>query len=61
LTLTEKNMFTLSIETENDAFTNGESEEIARILKEVASQVENGKDFGTITDINGNMIGNWIK
>ena len=61
LTLTEKNMFTLSIETENEAFTNGDGEEIARILKEVASQVENGKEFGRITDINGNMIGNWIK
>ena len=54
-------MFTLSIETENEAFTNGDGEEIARILKEVASQVENGKEFGRITDINGNMIGNWIK
>ena len=54
-------MFTLSIETENEAFTNGDGEEIARILKEVASQVENGKEFGTLKDINGNKVGNWSK
>ena len=54
-------MFTLSIETENEAFTNDESEEIARILKEVASQVENGKEFGTFRDVNGNKVGNWSK
>ena len=52
-------MFTLSIETENEAFTNNEGEEIARILKEVASQVENGKKFGVLIDINGNKVGNW--
>ena len=61
MTLTEKNMFTLSIETENEAFTNGDGEEIARILKEVASQVENGNEFGTFRDINGNKVGNWSK
>ena len=61
MTLTEKNMFTLSIETENEAFTNGDGEVIARILKEVASQVENGKEFGTFRDINGNKVGNWSK
>jgi len=52
-------MFTLSIETDNDAFTNGE--EIARILKEVAIQLENGKEFGTLRDVNGNKVGNWSK
>ena len=61
MTLTEKNMFALSIETENEAFTNGDGEEIARILKEVASQVENGKKFGVLIDINGNEVGNWSK
>jgi hypothetical protein len=52
-------MFTLSIETDNDAFTNGE--EIARILKEVVIQLESGKEFGTIKDINGNTVGDWSK
>ena len=53
-------MFTLSIETENEAFTN-DGEEIARILKEVAIQLENGKEFGTLKDVNGNKVGNWSK
>ena len=64
-------MFTLSIETENEAFTiaasdkfmgdQADGQEIARILKEVAIQLENGKEFGTIKDINGNTVGNWSK
>ena len=57
---TIQNMFTLSIETENEAFTN-DGEEIARILKEVAIQLENGKEFGTLRDVNGNKVGNWSK
>ena len=56
-----KNMFTLSIETENEAFTNDESHEIARILKDLARQVENGKECGVLIDINGNKVGNWSK
>jgi len=60
-------MFTLSIETDNDAFVPMRKEwmfenyEIARILKEVAIQLESGKEFGTISDINGNKVGNWSK
>ena len=58
-------MFTLFIETDNEAFRNpvwiADGQEIARILKEVASQVENGKEFGTIKDINGNTVGDWSK
>jgi hypothetical protein len=58
-------MFTLFIETDNEAFTIAEGiadgQEIARILKEVAIQLENGKEFGTIKDINGNTVGNWSK
>ena len=54
-------MFTLSIETENEAFTNDESHEIARILKDLARQVENGKECGVLIDINGNKVGNWSK
>ena len=57
-------MFTLSIKTENyafNAFTNDESHEIARILKDLARQVENGKECGVIIDINGNKVGNWSK
>jgi len=62
---TIQNMFTLSIETENEAFTIAEGiadgQEIARILKEVAIQLENGKEFGTLKDVNGNKVGNWSK
>mgnify|MGYP000049753930 CR=1 FL=1 len=30
-------------------------------LKEVAIQLESGKEFGTIKDVNGNKVGNWSK
>ena len=39
----------------------GESYEITRILKEVVIQLESGKEFGTIKDINGNKVGDWSK
>jgi len=56
--------FTLTISTENAAFEDcgfGCQEiEVARILREVADQVEAGKDFSmfrTLFDINGNDVG----
>lgn len=37
----------------------GKSYEIVRILKDIAKKVENGYEYGTIMDINGNKIGSW--
>jgi hypothetical protein len=53
-------MFTLFIETKNAAFSDGASgAEIARILKEITSQVEEGQESGTVKDINGNRVGSF--
>lgn len=58
-------MFKLSIKTDNDAFSedsrNGASQpglEIARILRGIASRLENGQRIPeTILDANGNKVG----
>ena len=42
--------------TMNDIYTR---EEIARILKKIASLVESGISYGSVMDINGNKIGSW--
>ena len=59
-------MFTLKFKTENDAFgSGGELDddlllgETARILREVADQVENARAGGPVYDANGNRIGEW--
>lgn len=57
-------MFTLKISTANDAFDN-ESQEIARILRKIAGDLEKvrgrtlTKDGDVIRDINGNTVGKW--
>ena len=33
--------------------------EVARILKKITAQIEDGEDYGSIMDINGNKIGSW--
>lgn len=40
----------------NDLCTRGE---VARILKKITVEIENGEDHGSIMDINGNKIGSW--
>ena len=52
-------MFTLSIETKNEAFNIHEGMELARLLREVASKVERELEFATINDSNGNRVGFW--
>ena len=45
---------------DNAAFCDGNREwEIARILRKIADQVENGKTDGVIHDLNGNRVGEW--
>ena len=55
-------MFTLKIETDNDAFFPDPRPEVARILKLAASQVMQGDpemEDRRVYDINGNKIGYW--
>lgn len=46
------------IETENEAFE-GNSNELARLLRELAERIERGEMEGTIRDINGNKVGSF--
>jgi len=50
-------MFTLQIETANAAFDGAPDEEVARILRRVASQIESGYTDGRCKDVNGNSVG----
>lgn len=59
-------MFKLDMKTGNSAFTDpygendriAESQEVARILREVAYQIENGiRTKGSCMDYNGNKVG----
>lgn len=53
--------FELKIETENAAFDGlgGPQLEAARLLRQTAEQLEAGSNNGSLTDINGNNVGNW--
>lgn len=43
-----------------DAFQDGnDGFEMARILRRLADQVENGRRDGVMHDINGNKVGTW--
>lgn len=55
-------MFTLKIETDNDAFLKDADGEIARILYDVARAIrENGAvAYRTLHDFNGNTVGEYI-
>lgn len=41
------------------AFEEGKESELARILRRVADDVENGRTYGTLRDYNGNRVGDW--
>jgi len=50
----------IDIESENDAFNiDGGSLETARILRLIASDIENGQGIGLCVDHNGNKVGRW--
>lgn len=63
-------MFTLSFETENASFHDEalepadnagyRSDEISRILRKVATDVDLGESEGSIVDSNGNTVGRWV-
>lgn len=52
-------MFNLIIATGNAAFEDMPREEVARILRSVADQLESGREGGFTRDINGNSVGTW--
>lgn len=43
-------------EMTNDIYTRSE---VVRILKKITKQIDDGEDYGSIIDINGNKIGEW--
>ena len=54
--------FALTIHTGTDAFKPDPSPELARILREIADQIEAGRDYGKsvpVRDINGNDVGSF--
>lgn len=50
-------MFTLKIKTDNDAFVDSPSTELARLLREVADDIEAGTMSAKLVDRNGNIVG----
>ena len=52
-------MFTLKFKQDNAAFADDYIAEHARILSKIAKQIESGKEYGEIHDVNGNNIGEW--
>jgi hypothetical protein len=50
--------FQIKFETDNAAFGDGNFEqEVARILKDVATKISNGSQDGDVYDVNGNKVG----
>lgn len=51
---------TIKIKTENAAFDGDDKPyEIARILREIAAQIEHGNTSGTARDANGDAVGTY--
>lgn len=49
----------VTIKTDNDAFADDEGAEVARILRDIAQDIEEGRTSGPCMDINGNKVGHW--
>jgi cytochrome c-type biogenesis protein CcmH/NrfF len=49
--------FSISIDCDNAAFKDDAHSEIARILRVVATKLEQGQTEGTCMDYNGNRVG----
>lgn len=47
----------LNIETDNSAFE--DPNELPKILRSIARDIEEGRTFGIIRDTNGNRVGSW--
>lgn len=52
--------FWMKISTDNAAFVDApEGAELARLLRETAERLEQGVPYGSLRDVNGNMVGRW--
>ena len=49
--------FIVVIDTENSAFDEMSEMEVSRILKDLAQDIESGRDEVTLRDFNGNKVG----
>lgn len=45
--------------SEDDVLTYEGRYEVARLLRKISAQIEQGVDDGVIMDINGNKVGRW--
>lgn len=45
--------------SEDDVLTIEGRYEVARLLRKISAQIEQGVDDGVIMDINGNKVGRW--
>lgn len=53
-------MLELTIQKMNNAaFEDDPREEVVRILREAADQIEYGRNEGSLRDYNGNVVGNY--
>lgn len=52
-------MFYVKIETDNDAFQDGDRRELLQLLQDVRDGLRNGHFSGTLRDSNGNIVGTW--
>jgi hypothetical protein len=50
-------VFSLSFDTDNDAFAGDPAPETVRILREAATTIERGSHEAAVYDINGNRVG----
>jgi hypothetical protein len=48
---------TITIRTGNSAFDGNVEGEVSRILRELASKIESGREPSKVMDINGNSVG----
>lgn len=57
-------MFKLKIRTDNAAFEDGAPQELARVLRKLADRLDQTAagedDGGTVRDVNGNLVGDWV-
>ena len=51
--------FTMTVNLDNDAFFQGNDQELARIIAEVSKKVGNGFLDGCLLDINGQAVGSF--
>lgn len=50
----------IKFEVDNSAFSNNDGPgEVARILRDLATKIENGRESGQVMDANGNSVGQW--